>query len=101
MTRVVHLYASQRVSRRAKDGSDGKDAVNINLSPSELVYNADKDGNISSTQFNGNLCTVSATRGSKQEQISISVIATDNCVAYLNGTTIKVDKNNDRICRYW
>jgi hypothetical protein len=92
MTRVVHLYASQRVSRRAKDGSDGKDAVNINLSPSELVYNADKDGNISSTQFNGNLCTVSATRGSKQEQISISVIATDNCVAYLNGTTIKLTK---------
>lgn len=92
MTKVVHLYASQRVSRRAKDGSDGKDAVNINLSPSELVYNADKDGNISSTQFNGNLCTVSATRGSKQEQISISVIATDNCVAYLNGTTIKLTK---------
>lgn len=92
MARVVHLYASQRVSRRAKDGSDGKDAVNINLSPSELVYNADKDGNISSTQFNGNLCTVSATRGSKQEQISISVIATDNCVAYLNGTTIKLTK---------
>lgn len=92
MARVVHLYASQRVSRRAKDGSDGKDAVNINLSPSELVYNADKDGNISSTQFDGNLCTVSATRGSKQEQISISVIATDNCVAYLNGTTIKLTK---------
>lgn len=92
MARVVHLYASQRVSRRAKDGSDGNDAVNINLSPSELVYNADKDGNISSTQFNGNLCTVSATRGSKQEQISISVIATDNCVAYLNGTTIKLTK---------
>lgn len=90
MARVVHLYASQRVSRRAKDGSDGKNAVNINLSPSELVYNADKDGNISSTQFNGNLCTVSATRGSKQEQISISVIATDNCLAYLNGTKIKL-----------
>lgn len=92
MARVVHLYASQRVSRRAKDGSDGKDAVNINLSPSELVYNADKDGNISSTQFDDNLCTVSATRGSKQEQISISVIDTDNCVAYLNGTTIKLKK---------
>ena len=46
MTKVVHLYASQRVSRRAKDGEPGKDAININLSPSERVYNADKDGNI-------------------------------------------------------
>lgn len=92
MTKVVHLYASQRVSRRAKDGAAGKDAININLSPSELVYNADKDGNISSTQFDNNSCEVSATRGSKQEQISISVISTDNCVAYLNGTTIKLKK---------
>lgn len=97
-TRTIVVYSdtnsttSYSVSYKGKDGAAGKDAININLSPPELVYNADKDGNISSTQFNGNLCTVSATRGSKQEQISISVIATDNCVAYLNGTTIKLTK---------
>ena len=150
MTKVVHLYASQRVSRRAKDGSDGtsvtiisksvtyqisasgtetptgnwsdkvvattdtkpylwtrtivvysdtnsttsfsvsykgkdgaagKDAVNINLSPSELVYNADKDGNISSTQFNNNLSTVSATRGGKAVSCTVSIVSKDNCDA--------------------
>lgn len=95
-TRTIVVYSdtnsttSYSVSYKGKDGAAGKDAININLSPSELVYNADKDGNISSTQFNDNLCTVSATRGSKQEQISISVISTDNCVDYLNGTTIKL-----------
>ena len=97
-TRTIVVYSdtnsttSYSVSYKGKDGAAGKDAVNINLSPSELVYNADKDGNISSAQFNNNSSTVSATRGSKQEQISISVIATDNCVAYLNGTTIKLTK---------
>ena len=73
MTKVVHLYASQRVSRRAKDGEPGKDAVNINLSPSELVYNADKDGNISSTQFNNNTSKVSATRGGKAVSCTVSI----------------------------
>lgn len=159
MTRVVHLYASQRVSRRAKDGSDGtsvtiisksvtyqisasgtetptgnwsdkvvattdtkpylwtrtivvysdtnsttsysvsykgkdgapgKDAVNINLSPSELVYNADKDGYISSTQFNDNSCKVSATRGGKAVSCSASIEKKDNCEANISGNTIKL-----------
>lgn len=155
MTKVVHLYASQRVSRRAKDGSDGtsvtiisksvtyqisasgtetptgswsdkivattdtkpylwtrtivvysdtnsttsysvsykgKDAVNINLSPSELVYNADKDGYISSTQFNNNSCEVSATRGGKAVSCSASIVSKDNCNANISGNTIKLTK---------
>lgn len=159
MTRVVHLYASQRVSRKAKDGSDGtsvtiisksvtyqisasgtetptgswsdkvvattdtkpylwtrtivvysdtnstisysvsykgqdgqpgKDAVNINLSPSELVYNADKDGNISSAQFNNNSCTVSATRGGKTVSCSASIVSKDNCNANISSNTVKL-----------
>lgn len=81
MTKVVHLYASQRVSRRAKDGAPGKDAININLSPSELVYNADKDGNISSTQFDNNSCEVSATRGGKAVSCTVSIVSKDNCDA--------------------
>ena len=32
MTKVVHLYASQRVSRRAKDGSDGSSVTIISKS---------------------------------------------------------------------
>ena len=159
MTKVVHLYASQRVSRRAKDGSDGtsvtiisksvtyqisasgtetptgswsdkvvattdtkpylwtrtivvysdtnsttsfsvsykgkdgaagKDAVNINLSPSELVYNADKEGNISSAQFNNNSSTVSATRGGKAVSCSASIVSKDNCNANISSNVIKL-----------
>lgn len=90
MTKVVHLYASQRVSRKAKDG---KDAVNINLSPSELVYNADKDGNISSTQFNNNSSTVSATRGGKAVSCSTSIVSKDNCEAnIISSNVIKITK---------
>ena len=100
MTRVVHLHASQRVSRMAKNGKDGidgingKDAVNINLSPSEFVYNTDEKGNIPQEQFSGNnsLCTITATRGSKELPISISVPSVDNCVAYLNSNTIRITK---------
>lgn len=161
MTKVVHLYASQRVSRRAKDGSDGtsvtiisksvtyqisasgtetptgnwsdkvvattdtkpylwtrtivvysdtnsttsfsvsykgkdgaagKDAVNINLSPSELVYNADKDGYISSTQFDNNTSTVSATRGGKAVSCSASIEQKDNCEANISSNVIKLTK---------
>lgn len=93
MTKVVHLYASQRVSRRAKDGDPGKDAVNINLSPSELVYNADKDGNISSTQFNNNTSKVSATRGGKAVSCSTSIVSNDNCEAnIISSNVIKITK---------
>lgn len=92
MTKVVHLYASQRVSRRAKDGAPGKDAVNINLSPSELVYNADKDGNISSTQFDDNTCEVSATRGGKAVSCSASIVSKDNCNANISSNVIKLTK---------
>lgn len=90
MTKVVHLYASQRVSRRAKDGAPGKDAVNINLSPSELVYNADKDGNISSAQFDNNSSTVSATRGGKAVSCSTSIVSKDNCNANISSNVIKL-----------
>lgn len=93
MTKLVHLYASQRVSRRAKDGSPGKDAVNIILSPSELVYNADKDGNISSTQFNNNKSTVSATRGGKAVSCTVSIVSNDNCeAAIISSNVIKITK---------
>lgn len=92
MTKVVHLYASQRVSRRAKDGAPGKDAVNINLSPSELVYNADKDGNISSAQFDNNSSTVSATRGGKAVSCSTSIVSKDNCNANISSNVIKLTK---------
>lgn len=93
MTKVVHLYASQRVSRRAKDGEPGKDAVNINLSPSELVYNADKDGNISSTQFNNNTSKVSATRGGKAVSFTVSIVSKDNCEAnFISSDVIKITK---------
>ena len=93
MTKLVHLYASQRVSRRAKDGEPGKDAVNINLSPSELVYNADKDGNISSTQFNNNTSNVSATRGGKDVSCTVSIVSKDNCeAAFISSNKIKITK---------
>ena len=99
MSREVHLHATQRVNRMAKNGIDGingKDAVNINLSPSELVYDADQDGNIQPEQFD-KTCEVSVTRGNKQVS-SFTVIneAQDNCEATLyknltNGTpTIKI-----------
>lgn len=98
-TRTIVVYSdtnsttSYSVSYRGKDGSPGKDAVNINLSPSELVYNADKDGNISSTQFNNNTSTVSATRGGKDVSCSTSIVSKDNCeAAIISSNKIKLTK---------
>ena len=98
-TRTIVVYSdsnsttSYSVSYRGKDGSPGKDAVNINLSPSELVYNADKDGNISSTQFNNNTSTVSATRGGKAVSFTVSIVSNDNCeAAFISSNVIKITK---------
>ena len=98
-TRTIVEYSdttsttSYSVSYRGKDGDPGKDAVNINLSPSELVYNADKDGYISSTQFNNNTSTVSATRGGKDVSCSTSIVSKDNCEAdFISSNTIKITK---------
>ena len=98
-TRTIVVYSdsnsttSYSVSYRGKDGSPGKDAVNINLSPSELVYNADKDGNISSTQFNNNTSKVSATRGGKAVSCTVSIASKDNCEAdIISSNDIKITK---------
>lgn len=98
-TRTIVVYSdtnsttSYSVSYKGKDGSPGKDAVNINLSPSELVYNADKDGNISSTQFNNNTSTVSATRGGKAVSFTVSIVSNDNCeAAFISSNVIKITK---------
>ena len=95
-TRTIVVYSdtnsttSFSVSYKGKDGAAGKDAININLSPSELVYNADKDGNISSTQFNNNSSTVSATRGGKAVSCSASIVSKDNCNANISSNVIKL-----------
>ena len=98
-TRTIVVYSdtnsttSYSVSYRGKDGDPGKDAVNINLSPSELVYNADKDGNISSTQFNNNTSKVSATRGGKAVSFTVSIVSKDNCeAAFISSNDIKITK---------
>lgn len=98
-TRTIVVYSdtnsttSYSVSYRGKDGDPGKDAVNINLSPSELVYNADKDGYISSTQFNNNTSKVSATRGGKAVSCSTSIESKDNCeAAIISSNKIKITK---------
>ena len=98
-TRTIVVYSdsnsttSYSVSYRGKDGEPGKDAVNINLSPSELVYNADKDGNISSTQFNNNTSKVSATRGGKAVSFTVSIVSKDNCEAnFISSDVIKITK---------
>lgn len=97
-TRTIVVYSdtnsttSYSVSYKGKDGAAGKDAVNINLSPSELVYNADKDGNISSTQFNNNSSTVSATRGGKAVSCTVSIVSKDNCDANISSNVIKLKK---------
>lgn len=88
-TRTIVVYSdtnsttSYSVSYKGKDGAAGKDAVNINLSPSELVYNADKGGYISSTQFDNNTSNVSATRGGKAVSCIASIVSKDNCDAYI------------------
>lgn len=97
-TRTIVVYSdtnsttSYSVSYKGKDGAAGKDAVNINLSPSELVYNADKDGNISSAQLNNNSSTVSATRGGKAVSCSASIVSKDNCNANISSNVIKLTK---------
>lgn len=78
---------------KGDQGEPGKDAVNINLSPSELVYNADKDGYISSTQFNNNTSKVSATRGGQAVSCSSSIVSKDNCeAAFISSNVIKITK---------
>lgn len=96
-TRTIVVYSdtnsttSYSVSYKGKDGAAGKDAVNVNLSPSELVYNADKDGYISSTQFDDNTCKVSATRGGKSVSCSASIVSKDNCEAnFISSNVIKL-----------
>lgn len=95
-TRTIVVYSdtnsttSYSVSYKGKDGAAGKDAVNINLYPSELVYNADKDGYISSTQFNDNSCKVSATMGGKAVSCSASIEKKDNCEANISSNIIKL-----------
>lgn len=97
-TRTIVVYSdtnsttSYSVSYKGKDGAAGKDAININLSPSELVYNADKDGNISSTQFDNNSSKVSATRGGKAVSCSASIEQKDNCEANISSNVIKFKK---------
>lgn len=98
-TRTIVVYSdsnsttSYSVSYRGKDGDPGKDAVNINLSPSELVYNADKDGYISSTQFNNNTSNVSATRGGNAVSCTVSIVSKDNCEAvFISSNDIKITK---------
>lgn len=97
-TRTIVVYSdtnsttSYSVSYKGKDGAAGKDAVNINLSPSELVYNADKDGYISSTQFDDNISNVSATRGGKAVSCSTSIEQKDNCEANISSNVIKLTK---------
>lgn len=97
-TRTIVVYSdtnsttSYSVSYKGKDGAAGKDAVNINLSPSELVYNADKDGYISSTQFDNNTSNVSATRGGKAVSCSASIEQKDNCEANISSNVIKLKK---------
>ena len=78
---------------KGDQGDPGIDAININLSPSELVYNADKDGNISSTQFNNNTSTVSATRGGNAVSFTVSIESKDNCEAnFISSDVIKITK---------
>ena len=95
-TRTIVVYSdtnsttSYSVSYKGKDGAAGKDAVNINLSPSELVYNADKDGYISYTQFDNNTSNVSATRGGKAVSCSASIVSKDNCDANISSNVIKL-----------
>lgn len=80
-TRTIVVYSDTNSTTSYSVSYKGKDAVNINLSPSELVYNADKDGYISSTQFNNNSSTVSATRGGKAVSCTVSIVSKDNCDA--------------------
>lgn len=58
----VYLSASIKVSRRAKDG---KDAINIVFSPSELVFDADEQGNINN-QYDNQTAVLRVYRGSTE-----------------------------------
>lgn len=92
MTKVVHLYASQRVSRRAKDGAAGKDAINIVFSPAELVFDADENGNLKQAEKSAE---VKVFRGTTELQYKTDwdndAEIGDNCRAALlvNTTTNK------------
>lgn len=40
----IHLSASLGIGKKPKDGTDGKDAINIVFSPAELVFDANENG---------------------------------------------------------
>lgn len=93
MTKVVHLYASQRVSRRAKDGKDGapgKDAYRVEVSPSTLVFDTNEDGVVDRSALSGKYATVTVYKGSQK-------ISTDNLSLPSNYATKKYTNVDGRI----
>lgn len=90
MTKVVHLYASQRVSRRAKDGAPGKDAYRVDVSPSTLVFDTNENGVVDGSALSGKYATVTVYKGSQK-------ISTDNLSLPSNYATKKYTNVDGKI----
>lgn len=96
MTKVVHLYASQRVSRRAKDGKDGapgKDAYRVDVSPSTLVFDTNENGVVDGSALSGKYATVTVYKGSQK-------ISTDNLSLPSNYATTKYTNVDGKIYNF-
>lgn len=61
----IHLSASLGIGKKPKDGMDGKDAINIVFVPSEIVFNADEQGNINN-QYDNQTAVLRVYRGSTE-----------------------------------
>lgn len=90
MTKLVHLYASQRVSRRAKDGAPGKDAYRVDVSPSTLVFDTNENGVVDGSALSGKYATVTVYKGSQK-------ISTDNLSLPSNYATKKYTNVDGKI----
>lgn len=90
MTKLVHLYASQRVSRRAKDGAPGKDAYRVDVSPSTLVFDTNENGLVDSSTLSVKYATVTVYKGSQK-------ISTDNLSLPSNYATKKYTNVDGKI----
>ncbi len=70
-------------------GDPGKDAVNIVFSPAEIVFDADEQGNIASSQYDGRTSTLKVFRGRNE-------------LAYGTQWTCEVNSNNlGDNCKYF
>lgn len=98
-TRTIVVYSdsnsttSYSVSYRGKDGSPGKDAYRVDVSPSTLVFDTNENGVVDGSALSGKYATVTVYKGSQK-------ISTDNLSLPSNYATPKYTNVDGKIYNF-